>query len=615
MADDETRLVFATSGLSRLSDSNRTLNAFRPTLFIPKTSSIAMFDMPKIFCRPTLLSAAALTFVFWTPSFFSPVIAQQDGATKARTLVFNWEVDPEIGTVWMEPVEVTLPRVDVAELRSSELTIRMQAMQKVARLDHADVLNREEVFKAALSQLQSDLSVVNNEQALLAATSAASSMAANQAEIEQVWELVKDRPRLHPAVERELLEWKSAVALPVWRSRLQSAAGSQSARLTAMEGLALVGEADDRKMVSDAVVSPATLPPVKLACAERLGETTTMGLEDVAEQLASSSEPLASSLAIQLIRNHSSEKAVALQEKILKDGSPIAQAAAYAAIANRDPAKARELAFELMKHPEVNLRMTAVNVLGAVEDLRAMKVQALALDDENLQIRELVRKNLTECAKNPAFRSTVNNVISHFLRGEAWEGNEQAIHLAAVLKQSERQEQIVAFLDHPQPRVAIRAAWALKELKLEAQTLDAVFQVAKRLSGVLENDKALSIEEQMQLAFLFEALGVHRYEAASGMLELYIPRFVMPNIPRVAAIYGLGHIWSGKPNSGLGNALAGRMLEGGSDPEENTVRYASTIAIGRMGDPSLKPRLDSLEELPPSALGKAKQWALQQLAN
>lgn len=534
--------------------------------------------------------------------------------TKRRDLQFRWEYDPDVGTSWIQAFDPSSPTIELEPLTSTDALARLRATQRLVQSSRLDIQNRSEVFKVMLQQLATDVSSTENVQVMLSATSAASLLAESKEEIEQVWAVVKDNPQASLAVESKLVEWESPVAVARWRERIQQTTPNFSELLVALEGLAVVGESSDRDALEKLMFAEGTLAPVKLVCSRAIGAVVPDGLESVAARLYDAGDRQDQVLAANLIKTHTSPEAIQLQERMLSEGSPLAQSIAYKAICDRDPVRGRELAFELVKHPESNLRTTVVDVLNQSDDLRAMKVQALLLGDPNLNIREKVRSNLEQKAKLPALAPTVNNVISHYLRGEEWEGIEQAIKLTVDLQKHERQGQIVQFLSHPKPEINIRAAWALQMLKLTPETLDAVLKECDKITQVLKK-QGVPIEQEVKLGFMFEAIGVHKYQKANDMLLLYIPKDKMPPTARAAAIYALGYLWEGRENKDLGGQLASRMLDNGLNPEEDCVRYVSAVALGRMGDESMTEKVKRAYEDPPLPMGYAVDWSVEQLSN
>ena len=250
------------------------------------------------------------------------------------------------------------------------------------------------------------------------------------------------------------------------------------------------------------------------------------------------------------------------------------------------------------------------------EDERSLNLHATALADQNINIRSKVRENLIRKAADPTLTALVDDVIRQFIIGERWQGNEQAIIMAVTLGKSEFAGSFIALLDHPRPEVNIRAAWGLQMLDLEPESLEAIIRHCQLYTQRRADGNQVALEEEVRVAFCFEALGRHVYQPANEMLMLYVPKKSqqMGALTRTSAIYALGHLWAGRENRPLVDELARRMHDPSlTDPEAETVKYVCAIAIGRNGDASLLPEIDALREHPSSPLGMAAAWARQQL--
>lgn len=554
-------------------------------------------------------------FVFLLPLQAS---AQEvERVTAERDLQNRWEYDPDVGTIWSVSQEPVASSLDLESLSSSDLQRRLEAMQMAIRAVAAEgVVNRREAYDTVMQQLQQDLSADAGRYSLLTEVSAAAELAADREQIEQLWQAVAERPELRHVVEPKMVEWESPLALPVWRSRLSEGQADFALQMLAFDGISQLGDASDNEVLRQLVERGDTPQPIRLLASEALGGLSDAGLEELAQQSIDSGQPQGFQRAANLLRNHTSSEANQILERILKDGDSYAQAVAFQGLAKTNPSRARALAQSLVEHPDDNIRLAAIEVLSLVDDAASLNLQASALDDANLQIRQEVRRNLKRRATQAEFSAIVNDVLSHFLAADVWQGNEQAILLAAELKKSDRADAIIALLGHPKPEVSIRAAWALQHLELTTEQLESVFQICQTVTQRLTEQKFVSFEEEIQTAFLFEALGVHAYRPASEMLELYIPKNqqIMKPVTRTSAIYALGHIWADSENPSLVESLVQRVNDGNPlDPEQVTVKYAAAIALGRMGAKSKLRDVETMPERPPNALGFARQWAVEQL--
>ncbi len=537
--------------------------------------------------------------------------------TAARDLQNRWEYDPDLGTVWVSDEVLEQSAIDVESLQSDDLQERVESMQMAIRtVAGADAATREKAFSTVLSTLQRDLQQNARRYVLLTSVSAAAALANDIGQIESVWKLVADQPVLQKIVEPYLLQWESPIAVDVWRQRLNEGTAEFSSQLTALDGLRLLGSESDRQVLAGLVGRAETPGPMRLQASKALGALASSGLEELAKQMLDADNELSYQIAANLLRNHSSPKAIELSKIILDQGDAFAKALAFQAVATADLAQALDLAEELIDHPDDKLRLAAVNVLSRAEDEASLNVQVGALDDVNLRVRQAVRNNLREKSSKAELSNLVQQAVSQFLAGEAWQGIEQAILLAVELELDERATTIVSLVDHPKPEVNIRAAWALQHLHLDSASLDEIVARCQVTTQKLVGMKFVSFEEEIKTAFLFEAIGIHEYQEASDMLRKYIPKNqqIMKPVTRTSAIFALGCIWADQENPSLADALAGRMMDSNPlEPELMSVRYTAAIALGKMGATSQLETVKRIREEPPNPLGVAKGWVVEQL--
>ena len=174
------------------------------------------------------------------------------------------------------------------------------------------------------------------------------------------------------------------------------------------------------------------------------------------------------------------------------------------------------------------------------------------------------------------------------------------------------------------PEVFITAAWGLRKLAVK-DTLSGVVAYVKaakrRLAGMRDfKSSHLSDALDHQLSQLNQFLGQQKYAPAAGILRDFIPRpgDRQPGLPesRAAAIWALGLIHEGKPDSKLVGALEGRLNSREIPPEYPQVRRMAAITLGRL---KAKEALPSLRQHfadgkpSPNPVNNACGWAVEQL--
>jgi len=346
-----------------------------------------------------------------------------------------------------------------------------------------------------------------------------------------------------------------------------------------------------------------------------LARVSPTDLEQLAQLILQANIEHHELLAASLLTHHTSDQARQILTAILNSDNLSAHAVAYAALAENFPTVARELAGEMLQRPDNTIRTTAVEVLNRFNDSASLRLQAENMADNNMQIRNTVRQNLLAKAAIPELREVVDEVITHFLTSEGFQGAEQAILLAVELRESNRCPQLLSLLHHPRIEVSLTAAWGLQELANSPEIAAGIFSFSEQITQRLATSQVVTFPEILRQAFLLEALGRMEYEPAVEMLKIYVPKngHKMGDVARASAIWALGKILRGSQDAQLAKQLAQRMLDPSDvDPEDDLVKFTSALALGWIGAPASRAELESVISLPPVPLALARDWSLQQ---
>ncbi len=530
-------------------------------------------------------------------------------------LLHAWEVDPDLQTQWYYGTPPTYSqRVDIERLLQGDRQQRVEeAQQIIVKANRGPVEDRSEVLEAVLELLAGDES---NRVLRMVLVSAAASLVENAEEAQRLWDVLEGDAHARRMVEPRLKQWHSRAALEDWRDVLAQPIVDPRHAITVLDGIAAVGTPADADLVRSVLLSDGAVLPVQMAAAAALGRLQPSGLEALAERIAQSDIPRGRLLAVQMLVHHTGSAAAGLLNRIIDAGDTAEQSLAYQVLASADPRSALERAERMLEHPDNTARLTAVRLLDAQQDIRSLELQAALMADRNVHLRRQVRENLRGKAADPSLRQAIEDIIRSHLQGDRFEGIEQAVVLVSQLRLDGFAPRLLELVDHPRPEVHVRAAWALQTLQLQPEILQEISARSERITNRLEQNANLSFTEEITAAFLFEALGRHRYRPADRYLRKYIPKAdqKMHVITRTSAIYALGKIWEGSRNKELADPLAARMLDDNPlDPEEVTVQYASTIALGRIQHPSSIAQLERVPDDPPIARGVAAEWSLQQI--
>lgn len=534
-------------------------------------------------------------------------------------LLHAWEIDPDLPVQWyyFQPGEAN-QHVDLERLRSASRQHRVEEAQQIlVKVGRGEVDNREAALHTLLDVLGNDEETNRTVRTVL--VSAAASLVQSPAEAAALWQALEDDPHAQLLLEPRLIRWRSEMAIDRWRARLQQALPLPTERLlVAIEGLATFGSEADADLVESVLLAESTLLPVRLAAAEALGSLRREGGEQLAEQFLASSLPHSGMVALRLLAHHDSPRAVALIQQLVDGGTAIEQAHAYSLLANMAPESALAIANRMLSHTEVAARRQAARLLDTQQDATSLNQLATLLGDRNVHLRREVRERLRRKAQNANLQPLVDEIVAHFLASERFEGVEQAIVLAQQLRRSKFAAQVVQLLDHPRPEVFVRAAWCLQDLSLDPELLEAITKRLGEVTQRLESGAQISFDEEVAAAYLMEAVGKHGYRPAVPWLRKYIPKngHKMRALPRTSAIYALGLLYQDSRDEALAAQLAGRMLDDNPfDPEDTTVQYAATIAIGRIAHAAGLEQLQRVPDEPPMARAVAARWAIERIVS
>lgn len=532
-------------------------------------------------------------------------------ADEPLRLAHRWEVEPELGVVWLAPRTPLPLTLHPERFASSQLQVVLDESRRALQYaDQEDLAGREPALEAILERLKN---APENRQVVLALAGAAIALA-DESNAQVLWERLRDNPATRPLVDRALVDWKSPVALDSWRTRLSDTSSSQSDLLLAIQGVGASGSAQDRPALEALLRSDRHQAPLKISIARALGSVATVDLESLAADVLSAEIEHRELLVAELLARHTSPAAREQLRSIVNSSHQPARTVAYAAISRNYAELARELAPQMLEQNDNNLRAQAVAVLDQYDDADSLRLQAPRIADQNYELRVTVRENLLRRAQIAELRIVVDEVIDEQLSSDVYQGIEQAILLSVALHEAERCPTYLRLLEFPRPETSLIAAWALQELAQTPELMEGILAHTRSMTARLVNKQPTYLPEHLRQAFLFEAMGRNRYQPAAEMLKLYIPKnHWMSGFCRASAIWALGKILEDSQNADVAQALAERMLDfNPDDPEDPLVQFNATIAIGWIKAPQ---SLEKLHAVPASTgmHGLATEWAKQQL--
>ena len=553
--------------------------------------------------------ASFLFLCLWIANATS-VIGQQ-----TRALQHRWEVDPPLGAIWEPQQTAQTIRFDVEQLRSRFAADRLETAQFIYREhNNPNFSQKTRALELLLNALQSgEVSIPIRRAMVSAALSIADSSKA-----ESIWLLAKSDTSLLPLVERKLVEWRSSVAIEDWRKRIAEPNARPTELATALEGLAVVGNAEDRLALQTVIRASQTSVTNRYLAALALGAQATDGLNAFAQNVMESDLVQRYLIAAHLLKRHSGATTASQFQQIIADGDGSSQLVVYESMAQNMPDDCFGYAKQMVSHPDSGVRKTAVQFLQTRPEVESIQLQATLLSDRNPEVRSIVAKNLSEKARQ-GHRELVNSIVAFHLNSDSWQGVEKSIEVAVAIEERTHCREFLRLLFHPRPEVKMTAGWALMELGDEPETLASMLAVAEKIAAELKASVFVASspnEEQIKLSYLHEAFGKFDYQAASRFLEKFIPKAEAQYgiVSRASAIWALGKLNEGRDNEKLRGKLYERMSDFSPiNPEDVLVRFMSHLALGEMAQPESREMLEKYREGLPSPVAYAGNWALLQL--
>ncbi len=538
------------------------------------------------------------------------------GWQQTQPLQHLFEVDPPLGDIWVTEQPTRTIRFDVERLKSPFVKERLEIAQKIC-LEHANPTfkQQERTMELLLGKLKEGETNLQVRRAMFSAAL----VVGDATHAESLWSLAKSDTKILSAVERRLVQWKSSLALKDWRERLADPSAKPTELATALQGLAIVGNGDDRAALVETMRASYTTSANKHLAAVALGSHVNEGLNEFAQQVMDSDLDQRHLLAAHILKRHSGSITETQLRRILADGPVTAKLVAYRTISESMPKVARELAKQMTSQPDNGLRIMALRVLHKESDDDSLRIQGALLNDRHPEVRNLAGTNVLEKSAQGQ-RAVVDELVLAHLNSEQWTGIEKAIILAVRLQDRSHCKAFLRLLDHRRPEVNMLAGWALMELGNDAEILAGMLAHAEKLTGELGSTQYvlndLTPTDQVRLSFLHEGFGRNQYQPANGMLLKFIAKkgHYFGIVSRASAIWALGKLNQGKDNQALRSSLYKRMSDFELNwPEDHLVRFSCNLALGEMAHSESRATIERYGEELPSPIAHAAAWALSQI--
>lgn len=527
-----------------------------------------------------------------------------------------WERDPKLNVRWVVNVPRRTPKLNLDHFDSASVLTRFEAARAALELSSLDVAPSSQVLERILIALELGESHLRTRQMLISAAAAL----LDPKNAQRLWAFAEKDAESRVIIEDSLIRIQSPVALEYWRSVLQSNSSPPNKVALALDGIAACGQASDSDLLRSYIKKSKGSSPLLMRAAKALGQVSTSGQLDLAQQLIESQYEQRFYLAALVLTRHQGEETASTLRSILKQGSSIAKHHAFKTLIKIDQISARQFADSLAADNDQEIRQTVVSFLQTFKDRSSFLLLSKRLADEIPTIRRQVRKELLLRSEAPEFRSLVDKIISQAIAAPQFEAAEQAVILIVELSDKTRENDLLKLLEHPKPEVNIRAAWALSLLVNDPKILEAMLKHAQGWTDQVMSPSApiprLETDEQ-RIAFLLEAFGSQQFQEADALLRLYIPKADglkrLPSRTRLSGIWAIGKLYTNRPDESIRMQLEERVNDMAPViPELLEIRFVSAIALGRMRDKAASETLSKYLVEPGDTLHEACSWSLSQ---
>lgn len=423
---------------------------------------------------------------------------------------------------------------------------------------------------------------------------------------------------LRQLTEPTMAKWNHALAKEIWKQRLQAPRTFPRDLILALRGLAEVKDESSVEMMMPIVTDPLRPSDIRLEAAQSAGTIKDSGLEADAGRLVNDARGnrLVNRLcAVRLLAKHSSDSAQKSLLELAREPDAAVASAAMNRLIELDPHLVFPIVNDAMANLDPRVRKAATVAYLKVPTAEFVRPLAKMLSDDHPDVRTFVAEGLLEWTSHSELMPLIATEALAILAADRWQGQTQATMLLGAMEHRPAADLMVQRLTSDHPEVATRAAWGLRKLAVP-ETIPVVVSRAIELSK--ERNKRVIPKVDDQVAHLIEACGVMQVHDVEPLLIKLVPKDVTRtlDLTRGAAIWALGRLKEGKPDSKLADDLIGRIQDDSPKPPESlTVKQAAAVAVGRMGAKEFAPALkNSLGiNVPGSEVDLATRWAFQEI--
>ncbi|MFO1065539.1 MAG: hypothetical protein U0892_16870 [Pirellulales bacterium] len=549
-----------------------------------------------------------------------PCLSQdQSGVYDPIPVQFYWVKHPDVGYDWFggRTYDGRLPRRD--RFNSPYAMDRLAAAEVLLQLFDSSAMREQVYADVLLKKLRAG---EENPQVRAAMLSAASRLM-EESQLGELWTLADEIDR--DAVEAACVNAGCKEAGSTWRARLEDSAVSDQRLQYACDGLSRIGDAADVPNLLRIADAESRSLPVRMAAAEAIGRITDEPPLDTALRWSASNKIELRLMSVALLRRSHAPQAHELLRKTALAETPVLSRAAFEVSVETQPNWVRSQVDTFAKHVDSNVRRRMFELLRGSLSQAELDLTANALSDVNDDVGDAARKTLVLYAITGAEgKAFAESLIDRSLvdRSPAVDDVRlmmQSMRMMVELKYFDRCSRLFPLLKHSHSQTGITAAWAIRHCAEEPADQAKVLETAAAMASELDKSIAAQVDthpaELQKLAHLLEWFGIHKEKKAVPILAAFVPKsYARGAATRIAGITALARIQADEPHAGLTAQLHERIADKvGSFAEMESVRFASTIALGILGDAESQAQIIANNEGPGSPIYAASTWALKEI--
>jgi hypothetical protein len=516
----------------------------------------------------------------------------------------------------------------VKALEADEQELKLVAAKTIGEAAELGIVGLD-VTIAPLIALVTD----TNNRDLVRHTAAMSLVQLNAKQVgESLLDLVKAGDfELSAIVEPAFVEWGTAGAVEVWRTRIvefqNKKQKSSSLFRLAIAGLGEMGNDTDRQLLVGIAKDAEQNAVLRIAAARSVAGTLVQPELEIAEELVATNRVadhlIAAFLASPMPSDENRDRSLAVITKLVNSKHSTTHAIALEALAKWNPTAVLGFGQQVANHFHFRVRGVYVNSLKQLIAADNVVELAMFLNDPHPQIRVQVRESLLAASKIEELLPSVISAMQSAIVSDQWRMQEQAMHIAVALDQTQVAVDIIDLLDSQRNEVIATSGWALRRLAV-TDTLDPILKYCEGLQVAFEGEKLPydtmhSINEQF--AHLFQMFGQMKYAKSMPLMYRFIRKNQLIRFRvRASATWAAGLIYEGdlQGDPKLEKILLERLNDDAPmPPEDDLVKRMASISLARIeskGDETINSLWKYHGRTKPfGALRGGTEYALEQL--